>query len=123
MMRLAMLSWTREGDAPAEFDGKCADLANTYRTQMSQCLILADYTKPHNFIIETLIFYLHGEYMCNRDSESSIWVLVGMIARLAMRMGYHRDSKHFLDITPFQVSGALVRRLLIRAKPVVYRVK
>lgn len=103
MMRLAMLSWARDGDEPPEFHGKCTDLATSYRTQMAHCLILADYTKPHNHLIETLIFHLHGEYTCNRDAEASVWVLVGMIARLAMRMGYHRDSKYFPNISPFQV--------------------
>jgi Fungal specific transcription factor domain len=109
MMRLAMLSYTREGDEPPEFRGKCKDLANTFRTQLAHCLISADYTKPHNFIIETLIFHLHAEYTCNRDAEASIWVLVGMIARLAMRMGYHRDSKAFPNITPFH--GEMRRRI------------
>ena len=103
MFRLAMLSYTREGDEPTEFRGKSTDLAAAYRTHMANCLILADYTKPHNHIIETLIFHLHGEYTCNRDTEASVWVLVGMIARLAMRMGYHRDSKAFPNISPFQV--------------------
>ena len=109
MFRLAMLSYTREGDEPPEFQGKTMDLAMTYRTNMAHCLILADYTKPHNHIIETLIFHLHGEYTVNRDTEASVWVLVGMIARLAMRMGYHRDSKAFPNITPFQ--GEMRRRI------------
>jgi Fungal specific transcription factor domain len=109
MMRLAMLSWARDGDEPSEFQGKCTDLVMLYRTQMAHCLILADYTKPHAHLIETLIFHLHGEYTSNRDAESSVWVLVGMIARLAMRMGYHRDSKYFPNITPFQ--GEMRRRI------------
>ncbi|KPI45212.1 putative transcriptional regulatory protein [Cyphellophora attinorum] len=109
MMRLAMLSYGREGDEPPEFRGKCQDLAANYRTQMAHCLITADYTKPHNHIIETLIFHLHAEYTSNRDAEASVWVLVGMIARLAMRMGYHRDPKHFPNLTPFQ--GEMRRRI------------
>ena len=109
MMRLAMLSYGREGDEPPEFRGKCQDLAANYRTQMAHCLITADYTKPHNHIIETLIFHLHAEYTSNRDAEASVWVLVGMIARLSMRMGYHRDPKHFPNLTPFQ--GEMRRRI------------
>lgn len=109
MMRLAMLSYGREGDEPPEFRGKCQDLAANYRTQMAHCLITADYTKPHNHIIETLIFHLHAEYTSNRDAEASVWVLVGMIARLAMRMGYHRDPKFFPNLTPFQ--GEMRRRI------------
>jgi hypothetical protein len=109
MMRLAMLSYGREGDEPPEFRGKCQDLAANYRTQMAHCLITADYTKPHNYIIETLIFHLHAEYTSNRDAEASVWVLVGMIARLAMRMGYHRDPKFFPNLSPFQ--GEMRRRI------------
>jgi hypothetical protein len=109
MMRLAMLSYGREGDEPPEFRGKCQDLAANYRTQMAHCLITADYTKPHTHIIETLIFHLHAEYTSNRDAEASVWVLVGMIARLAMRMGYHRDPKFFPNLSPFQ--GEMRRRI------------
>jgi Fungal specific transcription factor domain/Fungal Zn(2)-Cys(6) binuclear cluster domain len=109
MLRIALLSYARDGDEPPEFAGKSLDLSNTYRTAMANCLILADYTKPHQHIIETLIFHLHAEYRRNQDSEASVWVLVGMIVRLAMRMGYHRDSKMFPNITPFQ--GEMRRRV------------
>ena len=109
MMRLAMLSYGREGDEPPEFRGKCQDLASNFRTQMAHCLITADYTKPHNHIIETLIFHLHAEYTSNRDAEASVWVLSGMITRLAMRMGYHRDPKLFPNLSPF--AGEMRRRI------------
>lgn len=109
IMRLAMLSYAREGDEPPEFRGKCQDMASTFRTQMANCLITADYTKPHAFIIETLVFHLHAEYSSNRDTEASVWVLMGVIVRLAMRMGYHRDSKFFPDVTAFQ--GEMRRRV------------
>ena len=109
MMRLSMLSYHAQGDEPPEFRGKALDLSVFYRTQMTHCLILADYTKPHAHLIETLIFHLHGEYARNREAEVSVWVLTGMIARMAMRMGYHRDSRWFPDITPFQ--GEMRRRV------------
>lgn len=109
MMRVALLSYVRDDDEPAEYKGKCQDMANTFRTQMAYCLITADYTKAHAFIIETLIFHLHAEYSSNRDSETSVWVLMGMIVRLAMKMGYHRDSKNFKALSPFQ--GEMRRRV------------
>ena len=109
MMRLAMQSYHREGDEPPEFRGKSLDMAGTYRTLMAQCLVLADYTKPHRYLIETLILHLHADYSQCKEGDISIWVLVGMIARLAMRMGYHRDSKVFPTITPFE--GEMRRRV------------
>lgn len=109
MMRLAMLSYHREGDEPPEFRGKSLDMAGTYRNLMAQCLTLADYTKPYPYLIETLILHLHGDYTQTREADVSVWLLVGMIARLAMRMGYHRDSNMFPNITPFQ--GEMRRRI------------
>lgn len=103
MMRLAVRSWHGDKDAPPEYKGKCTDLASLYRSQVSQALILADYTKPHAYLIETFIFHLYGEYVSSTDAQNRIWVLVATIARLAMGMGFHRDPKWFPNISPFQV--------------------
>lgn len=108
MMRLAMLSYYYDKDEPPEFKGKSLDMSNTFRHLMCQCLILADYTKPHPYLIETLVLHVHADFSRTMDSDVSIWVLVGIVSRLAMRMGYHRDSKMFPNITPFQ--GEMRRR-------------
>lgn len=109
MMRLSMLSYYREGDEPPEFRGKAMDMAGSFRNSVAQCLTLADYTKSHPFLIESLVFHLHGDFSQTREADISVWVLSGVIARLAMRMGYHRDSKMFPNITPFQ--GEMRRRV------------
>lgn len=106
---LAMHSYFRMDDEPPEFRGKSLALAASYRALTGQCLLLADFTKPVNHMIETLVLHLHCEYARNRDAEVGTWVLVGIIVRLAMRMGYHRDPKYFPNITPFQ--GELRRRV------------
>ena len=74
-----------------------------------QCLINSDYTKSSTFTIETLVLYVHGEYSSSFDAEVGIWVIVGMIVRLAMRMGYHRDPSNYDGISPYQ--GEMRRRL------------
>ncbi|KAL1965826.1 hypothetical protein VTN77DRAFT_5147 [Rasamsonia byssochlamydoides] len=109
MMRLAMLSYHQDGDEPPEFRGKSLDMARNFRNLMSQCLILADYTKPYPYLIETLILHLHADFSQTKEADVSVWILIGVIARLAMRMGYHRDSKMFPNITPFQ--GEMRRRV------------
>ncbi|KAL9100228.1 MAG: hypothetical protein Q9163_004367 [Psora crenata] len=106
---LAMDSYHRMDDEPPEYRGKSLALAAHYRGLTGQCLLLADFTKPSNYIIETMVLHLHCEYARSRDTEVGVWVLVGIIVRLAMRMGYHRDPKYFPDITPFQ--GELRRRV------------
>ena len=106
---LAMNSYYRMDDEPPEFRGKSLALAARYRHLTGQCLLLADFMKPVKYMIETMVLHLHCEYARSRDTEVGVWVLVGMIVRLAMRMGYHRDPKYFPNITPFQ--GELRRRV------------
>jgi hypothetical protein len=98
-----MLDYIREGDEPPEIKDKCQDLANNYRNSFTDCLILADYTQPHEFLIEALCYHLYAEYVSTRDAKSSIWVLCGMIVRMAMRMDYHQPSQPTLASRPFQV--------------------
>ncbi len=104
-----MHSYQRLGDEPPEYRGKTLSLANNYRALTGQCLLLADFTKPVIHMIETLVLHLHGEYARSRDAEVGIWVLIGMIVRLAMRMGYHRDPKYYPKISPFR--GEIRRRV------------
>lgn len=109
MLRLAFLTYHDESDEPPEFRGKSRHMASTYRNSMAQCLVLADYTKPHCFLMEALVLHLHGDYSQVNESEVSVWVLIGVIVRLAMRMGYHRDAKMFPNISVFQ--GEMRRRM------------
>jgi hypothetical protein len=82
--------------------GRTLELAAEYRLRTVQCLVNSDYTKSSIYTIETLILYVHGEYASRWDAEVGIWVIVGMIVRLAMRMGYHRDPSNYPGITPYQ---------------------
>ncbi|EQL28822.1 hypothetical protein, variant [Blastomyces dermatitidis ATCC 26199] len=109
MLRLACLTYHGRSDEPPEFRGKSLHMASTYRNSMAQCLVLADYTKPHCYLIDALVLHLHGDYSQVNESEVSVWVLIGVIVRLAMRMGYHRDAKMFPNISVFQ--GEMRRRL------------
>jgi hypothetical protein len=104
-----MQSYTRAGDEPPEYKGRSNEMAEVFKSRTAQSLVLADYTKPAPNTIETLILHLHGEQGCSKDAGVSSWVVVGMIARFAMRMGYHRDPKPYPDVTPFQ--GEMRRRV------------
>ncbi|KPI40836.1 putative transcriptional regulatory protein [Cyphellophora attinorum] len=101
ILRIASLDYLREEDEPLEHQAKCADLASTFRHRLTDCLIAADYTRPQEFLIETLILHLYAEYVSSRDAKSTVWVLVGMIVRLAMRMGYHQERQPTMRATPF----------------------
>ena len=98
-----MLDYLREDDEPVELHGKCQDLAISFRNRFTDCMITGDYLQPHEFLIEALCLHHYGEYVSSRDAKSSIWVLTGMITRLAMRMGYHQPQQPILESTPFKV--------------------
>lgn len=46
-------------------------------------------------MLETLMLYFTNEYFLCKDADFGLWTLFGVIVQFAMRMGYHRDPKHF----------------------------
>ncbi|RYP19262.1 hypothetical protein DL765_003463 [Monosporascus sp. GIB2] len=84
-------------------------MVDTLRKKIAQCLVLGHYAKGGPYVLEALILYLLVEILLSKGVETGIWVLAGNIAQIAMRMGYHRDAKHFPDISPF--AGEMRRRV------------
>lgn len=110
VLTLAMLSYHKVGDEPPEWRGRTLELASDFRLRTVQCLINADYTRPVEYTVETMILYVFGESSTRWDAELGLWMIVSLITRAAFRMGYHRDAKWFPSITPFQaVSTSLLR--------------
>lgn len=67
-----------------------------------------------------MLLYVHGEFADRFDAEVGLWVIIGMITRLSMRMGYHRDPSNFAGIPVFQ--GEMRRRIwgFIRAMDTMF---
>ncbi|KAK1490072.1 hypothetical protein CTAM01_10922 [Colletotrichum tamarilloi] len=80
----------------------------TYLQQLVRCLIAADYIRGGPYILESLIHYFLVEFYLNPVTEVGNWMVAGIIAQLAFRMGYHRDPSHFPHISPFE--GEIRRR-------------
>lgn len=79
-----------------------------YRGKTVQCLVSGNYTKGFSYTLETLILYFAGEHVRSEDTQTGNWILLGVIVRMAMRQGYHRDPKHSPQISPFR--GEMQRR-------------
>jgi hypothetical protein len=73
-----------------------------YREKVVQALILANYTKCPPHTMETCLVYFGCEYTRSSDTQFSMWILIGMIVRIALRMGYHREPSRFANISPFE---------------------
>ncbi|CAJ2502558.1 Uu.00g099520.m01.CDS01 [Anthostomella pinea] len=76
----------------------------------ADCLVSGGYLSAKPYSIEALILHGYTEMIKQRDAvvNSSIWAKFALTARLAQRMGYHRDPKYLSNVTPFE--GELRRR-------------
>lgn len=102
VLSLAMQSYHNIGDKPPEWEGRTMEMAAEYRLRAVQCLITADYTKPVEHTVETMLLYMFGEYASRWDADHGLWLLASLVTRVAFQMGYHRDAKWFPSLTPFQ---------------------
>lgn len=80
-----------------------------YRERISQCLVLGKYHDCPPDTIETLLFALNARFLQSGDAQTDDLIFLGIIVRMAQRMGYHRDPSHFPHISPFQ--GEMRRRV------------
>ena len=109
MMCIALQSYSRAGDEPPEYRGKSWEMSGEYRNLTAQCLVMADITQPITDMVETLVLHVFADYARSRDAEVGILISTGIIVRLAMRMGLHRDPGPYPGITVFQ--GEMRRRV------------
>lgn len=87
-------------------------MLETYRTLTIHCLVAGDYLQPSKYTIETLMLHYSADQNSNFDGSSvANWVLMGVIIRIAFRMGFHRDPSHWPHMAPYQAE--LRRRLWI----------
>ena len=78
------------------------DLVALYKRLTIQCLVVTDYTKATTYTLRAFLFYLEAEWLVSQDSTIEISIVIGMIVRLAMHMGIHREWKAHTDLSPFQ---------------------
>jgi hypothetical protein len=79
-----------------------------YCEKVVQCLVLGNYTEPTAYTVETLLLYSFIEYFQNSEAQAGQWIAMGITVRAAMRLGYHRDPRHYSTITAYQ--GEMQRR-------------
>ncbi|KAF2703937.1 hypothetical protein K504DRAFT_166951 [Pleomassaria siparia CBS 279.74] len=82
---------------------------NRYQQLASSALVLADIAKCQPNTVEALMIYGECEFLRRDDHHSKIWLMHGVVLRVAMRMGYHRDPNAFSSMPPFV--GEMRRRV------------
>ncbi|RAL14173.1 fungal specific transcription factor domain-containing protein [Aspergillus homomorphus CBS 101889] len=90
-------------------DGHFAEAFDQYFTLSSQCLTMAEYTRPGRYKLETLLLSICCEILRSTDTHVGPSILLGLATRLAIHSGYHRDPKHYREISVFD--GEMRRRV------------
>jgi hypothetical protein len=85
------------------------EMSRIFRDRTAQCLVEVNFLRPKRYTVNTLCFYYALEKFQARDSEFGAYVVLGIIVRVAMRLGYHRDASHYPSISPFE--GEMRRRV------------
>ena len=109
MLCLTMQSYLKTSEEPPDYQGVSQALADLYHSRATQCLTLADITRPVPYTIETMLFKGLAEISSQEDNETGLWMMLGTVIRAAMRVGLHRDASHYPSISPFQ--GEMRRRV------------
>ena len=74
-----------------------------------QALVAGRYHNGRPYSVEAVLVYGFCTYLQKEDPDADAWMILGISARLAMKMGYHRDPRHFANISPFE--GEMRRRV------------
>ena len=76
------------GQAQGYADGR-------FSVASAHCLGLGEYFRPKRFSVESLLLFVQAQCMTSLDMSPDLSLILGLIIRLATRMGYHRDPDMF----------------------------
>lgn len=96
MLSQTMISYHMSGDEPPEYEGISQSMSDLYRLRVAQCLMLGDISKCAPYTLEALVFHTMSEWARKFQNEPRVWMMVGLLTRVALQMGYHRSDFHYL---------------------------
>lgn len=97
----------RDADRTAPAAKACLKRVEEFHSLAASAAVLAEFAAPKRYTLECLILYTAG--LRSADGFMKVWLMIGMILRLSLRMGYHRDPKFYPNISAFD--GEMRRRV------------
>ncbi|KAM0327504.1 hypothetical protein ACHAQA_005792 [Verticillium albo-atrum] len=90
-----------EEDVAASFGATKTELNHKFRLGLEYALAKADFIRlPDVTLIQAFIVFL---CLARRyDSPRYVWMMTGLVARMAVAVGLHRDGAHFAHLSPFE---------------------
>lgn len=86
-----------------------SEASSNYREKAVQALMLGQYTKGGPYVIEALLVYFTAEHLTSIDAQIESWLILSVTVNIAMRQGYHRDPRHFPQLSAYE--GEMRRRV------------
>jgi hypothetical protein len=71
-------------------------------TRTGQALVTGGYHKARPYSVEAVFLYALCKHLQKDDPDADTLMIMGVSARLAVRMGYHRDPRHLAKFSPFE---------------------
>ncbi|RDW58331.1 oleate activated transcription factor 3 [Coleophoma crateriformis] len=102
IMSISAFLQLQEVGAPNSYASETQETLEAYRTLTIHCLVAGDYLRPTRYTIETLTLHFAVDQNTNLDPNIGNWILIGVVVRIALRMGFHRDPSHWPSIRPLE---------------------
>lgn len=86
----------------ANFDVSKTDLCTKYRLGLENALAKADFlNEPDTVLVQAFTLFL---FIARRhENPRVVYMMTGLVIRMAQYIGLHRDGAHFKHLTPFEV--------------------
>jgi hypothetical protein len=84
-------------------------LQSRFLDRAAEALVTGGYQKARPYSVEAVLAFAYCKFLQKEDPNADACMVMGIAARLALRMGYHRDPRRFLNISPFE--GEMRRRV------------
>ena len=76
--------------------GQVKEYANErFSVASAHCLGLGEFFRPKRFSVESLLLFVQAQCMTSLGMSPDLGLILGLIVRLATRLGYHRDPDMF----------------------------
>lgn len=88
----------------SSFGSSKTDLSLKYRLGLEHALARADFLNaPDMTLVQALTIFLG--LVRRHDSPRFVWMMTGLVVRMAQYLGLQRDGSHFKHLTPFEIES------------------
>ncbi|PIG69628.1 hypothetical protein AARAC_006630 [Aspergillus arachidicola] len=97
-------AWIEKTMNPVMVESDLPDLFHDLRENCAVSIAKSDLTAPGYYKVEAALMYMGIEYLGSNNSKTGVSILLGIISRLAIMMGYHRSTHlYHPPLRPFEV--------------------